>query len=422
MSGFKRFCKKGKLTDEEVRELLCNSDEFLYNSTDESDTDTENESNDIQGTSNMQQILQKDQDSESDEDIELEESIHDSFVKMMNDDQDMDMNIYNEQSEELNLMPSTSSLQTSPINVWSTFSSEFSGVNINPKSSEFEKVLWKKGNLQFKKEQVKFGGDISLPDNIKALDTPYKVWCHLFPKSLEEHIVNESIKYSGIDNINFSISELRKFIGILFYMSYYKLPNSRDYWSEKEDRCVNIIKKQMNRRRFEKIREIIHFNDKDKKPSRDDPNRDRLYLIRPIIESLNRNFGSVPKLSRLCVDEQMCSSKIGNYMKQYMPNKPKKWGFKFYVMCDTMGYAYKFEIYNGSNEICAEGEPDLQPSANIVVRLLREVPRFKNYVVYFDNFYTTIPLLVYLRSQVCATTTIQDDVESERQLLFESLI
>ena len=36
---------------------------------------------------------------------------------------------------------------------------------------------------------------------------------------------------------------------------------------------------------------------------------------------------------------------------------------------------------------------------NIVVRLPRGVPRFKNYVVYFDNFYTTIPLLVYLRSQ-----------------------
>ena len=66
-------------------------------------------------------------------------------------------------------------------------------------------------------------GNKNLLDNIKELEAPYQVCCHLFPKSLEEHIVNESIKYAGIDNINFSISELRKFVGILFYMSYYKI-------------------------------------------------------------------------------------------------------------------------------------------------------------------------------------------------------
>ena len=34
-------------------------------------------------------------------------------------------------------------------------------------------------------------------------------------------------------------------------------------------------------------------------------------------------------------------------MKQYLPNKPKKWGFKLFVLCDTTGYAYKFDIYSG---------------------------------------------------------------------------
>ena len=79
-----------------------------------------------------------------------------------------------------------------------------------------------------------------------------------------------------------------------------------------------------------------------------------------------------------------------------MLNKPKKWGFKFDVMCDTMGYSYKFEICSGSNEICDKYEPDLQPFANIVVR---EALKFENYVVNYDNFYTAIPLLVYLHSQ-----------------------
>ena len=86
-------------------------------------------------------------------------------------------------------------------------------------------------------------------------------------------------------------------------------------------------------------------------------------------------------------------------MKQYLPNKPKKWGFKLLVLCDITGFAYKFEIYTGATEKFLEAEPDLQPSANIVVRLVREVPRFQNYIIYFDNYYTTVPLLVYLRTQ-----------------------
>ena len=72
---------------------------------------------DTQRTSKMQLILKKDLDSESDEEIELEGSMHDSFVKVMDDDQDLDMNIHYEQSQELNLMPSRSSVQTSPFNV-----------------------------------------------------------------------------------------------------------------------------------------------------------------------------------------------------------------------------------------------------------------------------------------------------------------
>ena len=262
-----------------------------------------------------------------------------------------------------------------------------------------EKIIWKMGKLQFNKKLVQFGGHSSLPDYIKNLDTPFQVWSYLFPQSLEENIVLETKKYAGIHtSFDFSVSDLRKYIGILFYMTYYNLPNTRDYWSSKEGRSVQIIQNQMTLQRFEKIRELLHFNDKETMPNRNDPSRDRIYLVRPIVDTLNRTFNSVPKLSRLSVDEQMCSTKIGNYMKQYLPNKPKKWGFKLFVLCDTTGYAYKFEIYSGFTDVPHDNEPNLQSSANIVVRLLREVPRYQNYIVYFDNFYSTIPLLVYLRT------------------------
>ena len=76
----------------------------------------------------------------------------------------------------------------------------------------------------------------------------------------------------------------------------------------------------MTMKRFEKIREFLNFNEKNKNPDRND----RLYLIRPLVDTLNKTSTSVPKLDRLSVDEQMYPSKIGSYMKQCLPNRPKK--------------------------------------------------------------------------------------------------
>ena len=81
-------------------------------------------------------------------------------------------------------------------------------------------------------------------------------------------------------------------------------------------------------------------------PDRNGNNRDRLYVIRPIIDTLNGTFCTVPKLNRLSVNEQMCFTKIVSYNKQYLPNK-QKWGLKLFVPFDTMGFAY-----SGASESC----------------------------------------------------------------------
>lgn len=61
-----------------------------------------------------------------------------------------------------------------------------------------------------------------------------------------------------------------------------------------------------------------------------------------------------------------------------------------------MGYAHKFEVYSGQeNTEKLTDEPDLGSTGNIVVRLLRGVPRKQNHIIYFDNFYTSLPLVVF---------------------------
>lgn len=225
-------------------------------------------------------------------------------------------------------------------------------------------------------------------------------------------------------------------MGINYYMSVFKYPSVRSYWGEYGFKSIMDC---MTRNRHDKIRQFLHFNNNETMPRRHtdqepstfdqqpstssdaarncrrnrvsetvrtygpipqhDLGYDRIYKIRPMITALNKNFLKVPKRARLCVGEQICATEIKHYLKQYMPDKPHPWGDKLFLMCDDSGFCYSFEIYSDDDDHREENEPNLGVSANVVVRLARSVPRFVNHVIFFDNYYTSIPLAVYLRTQ-----------------------
>nr|CAH7726573.1 unnamed protein product [Callosobruchus chinensis] len=152
----------------------------------------------------------------------------------------------------------------------------------------------------------------------------------------------------------------------------------------------------MSQKQFEIIKRNLHFNDNSQMLPKEHTMHDRLYKIRPIIDHLLNRYQSVPYEACLSIDEQMCPTKTKSYLKQYMPAKPHKWGFKVYVMAGISGYSYNFEIYSGQENKTGQNENDLGACANIVTRLLRNLPSHLNYHVYFDNYYTTLPLLAQL--------------------------
>ncbi|KAJ8931524.1 hypothetical protein NQ314_015548 [Rhamnusium bicolor] len=119
------------------------------------------------------------------------------------------------------------------------------------------------------------------------------------------------------------------------------------------------------------------------------------------------NLFSTEKDQYFYVDEQLCATKGRHYIKQYLPAKPHKWRFKLYMLCGTVGFSCKFEIYTGDENNPKHRkpeEPDLGSSSNIVLRLCRNVPNNQNYRVYFDNFYASIPLAVHLAKCLCLGT------------------
>ncbi|XP_050503041.1 piggyBac transposable element-derived protein 1-like [Diabrotica virgifera virgifera] len=75
-------------------------------------------------------------------------------------------------------------------------------------------------------------------------------------------------------------------------------------------------------------------------------------------------------------------------------------GIKFFVLCDSNGYAYRFEIYHGAGDnLIIPGTPDLGASSNVVIGLSQTIPNFRHHILYFKNFYTSLPLLIYLRAR-----------------------
>ncbi|XP_058817071.1 piggyBac transposable element-derived protein 3-like [Topomyia yanbarensis] len=263
--------------------------------------------------------------------------------------------------------------------------------------------IWRSGNMIFDQNKITFLGDSALPDELMDCVTPYDFFSYFFTADLKGMIVEESNFYAAQKNISnpvsITITDLNKYLGILIYSSVAKFPNMKSYWCNKYG--YDPIRTTMPQNTFVKIGSVIHFNNNDKILPKDHPQHDKLYKIRPVIKSLRERFGSIPMEQKLSIDEQMCATKIAHYMKQYLPNKPHKWGFKLYLLCSMDGFAHEFEVYTGSGNRpdLLTHEPNMGETANVVTRLIRAVPRNINHILYFDNFYTSLPLLTHLAKE-----------------------
>ena len=86
----------------------------------------------------------------------------------------------------------------------------------------------------------------------------------------------------------------------------------------------------------------------------------------------------------VCVDEQMIPFKGSSSLKQYMPNKPHKYGYKVFVLCNSKGIMHNFELYAGKIST-PKNCVNLRASSNIAIKLAQAIPLDKNFLMYFEN-------------------------------------
>ena len=107
----------------------------------------------------------------------------------------------------------------------------------------------------------------------------------------------------------------------------------------------------------------------------------------------------------VAIDERMVKSRHRSGFRQFIKDKPTKWGIKLWVLADSSnGYTVDFNIYIGRAAGQSIGEHGLGYD---VVMLLMAPYLGKGYHLFVDNFYSTLTLFKHLYDQgVVATGTI----------------
>lgn len=288
-----------------------------------------------------------------------------------------------------------------------------------------KKTEWTKSNNYCLRNQKQFGEECG-PNIPSEIESPVDIFLHLFPESLIEDIAFQTNLYALQKYGNPSAfkstcrQEIKTFFAVNIMMGIKRLPSYRDYWSSRPELRDNFISETMSRDRFIWLLGHLHLNDNSVMPVRDSPNFDKLYKIRPVIDKLSETYMNSYKPSKhQSIDESMIRFKGRSSLKQYMPQKPIKRGYKVWVRSDESGYVCQFQIYTG--KVGDTSEKSL--GGRVIVDLTRVLVG-KGYHIFFDNYFNSVSIQKQLQSELiyaCGTVRrtrkdLPDDVKEDKLL------
>lgn len=305
-------------------------------------------------------------------------------------DEDPDLPILDIQNENMDEMPPTPDVQVEEM--------DENGDDSLPLASRLyrEEIKWYK--QYHKTNQVHDFTEETGPQ--VETESPIEAFTALFPEDLLDMLVNETNLYAT-QNVNGPIrnptnrNEMRVFLGLNIMMGIKRLPSYRDYWSAKPEIRDSFVSKYMPVNRFGWLLTNLHINDNASMPNRGDQNYDKLYKIRPYLNRLSETYKTCYKpTKRQSIDESMIRFKGRSAIKQYMPDKPIRRGYKVWTRADSNGYICQFQIYEGKRNNITE-----KNLGHRVVTELTQDLSGKNYIVCNDNFFNSVQLMIDLQQR-----------------------
>ncbi|XP_051982308.1 piggyBac transposable element-derived protein 3-like [Xyrauchen texanus] len=204
---------------------------------------------------------------------------------------------------------------------------------------------------------------------------------------------------------------MMNFVAILIYMGIAELPAIEDYWAM--ETRVPQVANIMSSKRFRLMKRLVHFNDDTQIAG----TIDRFFKVRPLFSHLNAAFRSEPQTPKQSVDEVMVAykGKAAGNLRQYIKNKPDKWGFKLFARASEDGFIHDMVLYQGKNTLEAHGVP-LTPeqtamgvTSQIVSVLASTMPSSTTTAIFADNFFTSLEIVRYLKDKNCRYTGTAGD-------------
>ena len=284
------------------------------------------------------------------------------------------------------------------------------------------KVDWKYEDVSefigLKKENP-FEGQVKNIDE-KNILTEYDSFRLFFTDEIIENIRNESIFYyesklkreKGIlwnkkeysknslpwlyFKYGISSDDILLFIGIRIYMGIIKFPTIDSYWNTLPI-YTNFLPNIISKNRYKLLASALHIPDDDNENNNDEEDNsqnDPRHKIIWLLDNMKVLFQKYYILSdKITVDETMIPSKSRQIMKQYMPMKPIKWGFKLHCLTDAPNnylYDYIFNPGKNYNKLIIFNE-DYSYTESIILKLVEKL-NDKSRHLYHDDWYASISL------------------------------
>nr|CAH7754571.1 unnamed protein product [Callosobruchus chinensis] len=188
--------------------------------------------------------------------------------------------------------------------------------------------------------------------------------------------------------------EIRAVIGLLYLAGTYKAArlNLEDLFAT-DGTGIEEFRKTMSLQRFTILLSCLRF---DNVANREERKKiDKLAAIRSVLDKFVENSQNIYTPSEhLTIDEKLEAFHGRCAFRQFMPNKPARYGIKIFALVDARTYyVLNLEVYVGA-------QPDGPFSVSnkpfdVVLRLIKPISGTGRNVT-FDNWFTSYELLLHL--------------------------